>query len=136
MTEPVLTLSQSLRWADTDALGHVWHGTHVALIEEVRTAWLNRATGVETGIWDHVIVRIELDLRGELRYDDGFVTTTCRGAGCGRTSVRSVEQVMAPSGEVIAQARSVVVAWDPALRNTRPLTAAEHAAFTASEPQV
>ena len=32
-----------LRWADTDALGHIYHAVHVELIDEARGLWLDGA---------------------------------------------------------------------------------------------
>lgn len=133
MSEPSITREQPLRWSDTDALGHVWHGVHIALIEEARTALLNELTGTTSGIWDHVVVRIELDIGAELRYADGVAVTSCTALGCGRSSVKTAERIERPDGTLVAQARSVVVAWDAVAGGSRALTAAERAAFQGSE---
>ena len=57
-----VSVSLPLRWADTDALGHVYHGIQISLIEEARTIWLNRATR-HPAIWPHVVVRVAIDYR-------------------------------------------------------------------------
>ena len=36
MPDAVIETRIPLRWTDTDALGHVYHGVHVALIDEAR----------------------------------------------------------------------------------------------------
>ena len=116
-----------LRWADTDGLGHVWHGVHVSLIEEARTRWLDALRAPGTGLWDHAVVRIEVDYAGELRYADAAAVVTCRGTGFGTRSVRTHEHVRTPSGALVAEARSVVVAWEPAMHAARALTEHERA---------
>ena len=110
----VVTTTIPLRWADTDGLGHIWHGTHVALIEEARTAWLNRLCRRGESLWDHAVLHVELDFRAELGYGDGHAVVTCEGTGFGTKSVRTHEVVCNPAGAVVAEARSVVVAWEPA----------------------
>ncbi len=134
MSARSITREQPLRWCDTDALGHIWHGVHIALIEEARTALLNELTGTTSGLWDHVVVRIELDIRAELRYADAIAVTHCTALGCGRSSVRTAERIERPDGTLVAQARSVVVAWDPASGSSRALSAAERAALATEEP--
>lgn len=127
----VLTREQPLRWSDTDALGHVWHGAHIAFIEEVRTAWLDRVCNDDRGLWDHLVVHIEIDIRAPLRYADRVAITTCEGAGFGRSSVRTIERIATPSGELVAETSSVVVAWDAQQGCARPLSDTERRALAA-----
>jgi acyl-CoA thioester hydrolase len=119
-----VTVSMPLRWADTDALGHVYHGTQISLIEEARTLWLNRATG-HSAIWPHVVVRVAIDYRSPLSLADGPAEVTCVGSHVGRSSVGTRETVVSSTGVLIAEAASVVVAWDEVAERSRPLSEAE-----------
>jgi acyl-CoA thioesterase FadM len=130
----VLRREQAIRWSDTDGLGHVWHGVHVALAEEVRTAWLDRVLTDDVGLWQHVVVHVEIDIGAQLRYADRFAVSTCEADGHGRSSVRTRERICTPSGEVVAKLRSVVVAWDPVAGASRALTVSECAALSAQAP--
>lgn len=117
----VTTCTIPLRWADTDALGHIWHGIHLSLIEEARTAWLNGLCDSGETLWDHAVIRVEIDFRAELGYDDGHAVVSCEGTGFGTKSVRTHERVCTPRGVLVAEAHSVVVAWEPATHTTRTL---------------
>ncbi len=82
-------------------------------------------------MWEHAVIRIELDYRAELRYEDGEVVVSCRGLGFGTRSVRTHEQVRTPSGTLVAESHTVVVAWDPEVRAARALTDRERALLEA-----
>ena len=131
MPDTVIEARIPLRWADTDALGHVYHGVHVQLIDEARGLWLDGLRAEGAPMWDHAVIRLELDYRAELRYEDGAAIVSCRGTGFGTRSVRTHEQVWTPSGTLVAEARSVVVAWEPEARAARPLTDRERALLEA-----
>ena len=78
-------------------------------------------------MWLHAVIRLELDYRAELRYEDEAAIVTCRGTGFGTRSVRTHEQVRTPSGTLVAESRSVVVAWEAETRAARALTGRERA---------
>lgn len=129
MSEPSATplearIAMPLRWSDTDAMGHVYHGVHISLIEEARTLWLNRATGGD-GLWLHVVVRVAIDYRSPLMLDDGHADVTCVGSRLGRSSIGTTEVVRSPTGRLISESESVVVAWDEAAGGSRQLTEPE-----------
>jgi acyl-CoA thioesterase FadM len=52
-------VSVPLRWADVDALGHVYHATYLTLLDEARSRFL-AAAGVRDPS-DHVVARVEVD---------------------------------------------------------------------------
>src|SRR5258706_14816862 len=69
--------SVDVRWRDTDALGHVNHVVFLTYLEEGRDAFYSQIIG---GDPVYVIVRLEIDLRAEVRHQDRRE----RGAGDGR----------------------------------------------------
>jgi len=117
-----------VRWRDVDALGHVNHAVFLTYLEEGRDAFYSLALG---GDPIYVVVRIELDLRAEVRYSDRRVTVHIEAQHLGTTSLTTRETVRTPSGEVAAEARVVSVRWDAGLRKPVPFTAAERARLAA-----
>ena len=57
----------SLRWRDVDALGHVNHAVFLTYLEEGRDAFYVQALGRDP---HYVVVRVEIDLRAEVRLAD------------------------------------------------------------------
>jgi acyl-CoA thioester hydrolase len=121
--------SVDVRWRDADALGHVNHAVFVTYLEEGRDAFF-----VETLRSDpsYVVVRLEVDLRAEVRLEDRQVTVRVEVESVGTTSVTTRETIFVPSGEVAAEARVVTVRWDPGQRKPVPLTEAEREQLAAS----
>jgi acyl-CoA thioester hydrolase len=113
-----------VRWRDVDALGHVNHAVFLTYLEEGRDAFYARLLG---GDPIYVVVRIELDLRAEVRYSDRRVTVHIEPERLGTTSLTTRETITTPSGDVAAQARVVTVRWDAAERKPVPFTDAERA---------
>lgn len=126
----VMELTVALRWSDTDALGHVYHAVHLSLIEEARTAWLNRATAAE-GLWDHVVLRVAIDYRSALSLSDDPVRVTCEGVRIGRSSLGTREVIWGPENRVVAEAESTVVPWNRETSGSRPLSDAERRSLRA-----
>ena len=118
-----------IRWRDVDNYGHVNNAVYLTYLEEARDAWTHRALGDR---FDFVIVRVAIDYRRELSLDDDEVIVRCRGAGYGRASIRTAEQVLTPDGTVRADAESVIVAHDPRARSARALTDDERALLDAA----
>jgi acyl-CoA thioester hydrolase len=134
-----------VRWRDTDALGHVNHAVFLTYLEEGRDAFYAQ---VLDGNLDYVVVRIELDLRAEVRHRDRYVTVQIQAERLGTTSLTTRETILASnpapspasspappsSGEVVAEARVVTVRWNPSQRKPVPFSEAERARLTASIP--
>jgi acyl-CoA thioester hydrolase len=118
-----------IRWRDVDNYGHVNNAVYLTYLEEARDAWTHRALGDR---FDFVIVRVAIDYRRELSLDDDEVIVRCRGAGYGRASIRTAEQILTPDGTVRAEAESVIVAHDPRARSARTLTDGERALLDAA----
>src|SRR5260370_27190401 len=73
----VFELPVKVRWRDVDALGHVNHAVFLTYLEEGRDAFYLQTLGSEP---HYVVVRLEVDLRAEVRYPD---RRGCVGGGAG-----------------------------------------------------
>jgi len=118
----------TVRWRDVDALGHVNHAVFLTYLEEGRDAFYTRLLGDDP---DYVVVRLEVDLRAEVRYPDRRVTVRIEAERMGTTSLTTRETIVTPSDEVAAEARVVTVRWDAVLRKPVPFTDAERARLAA-----
>jgi acyl-CoA thioester hydrolase len=116
-----------VRWRDTDALGHVNHVVFLTYLEEGRDAFYSQILGSEP---IYVVVRLEVDLRAEVRHPDGQVTVRIEAERVGTTSLITRETVLTPAGDVAAQARVVTVRWDAVDRKPIPFSDEERARLT------
>ncbi len=110
-----------IRWSDSDALGHVNHAVFLTYLEEGRDAFYLQVLGDQ----NYVVVRIEIDLRAEIRHGDQQVSVQIQAERLGRTSLTTRELILTAAGQVAAEARVVTVRWDPAQRQPVPFSAAE-----------
>jgi acyl-CoA thioester hydrolase len=117
----------TVRWRDVDALGHVNHAVFLTYLEEGRDAFYTRILGADP---NYVVVRLEVDLRAEVRYPDRRVTVRIEVERIGTTSLITRETIVTPAGEVAAQARVVTVHWDTEQRKPVPWDEAERARLT------
>jgi acyl-CoA thioester hydrolase len=120
-----------VRWRDTDALGHVNHVVFLTYLEEARDAFYQRVLGADPS---YVVVRVEIDMRAELRYQDRRVTAQIAVERLGSTSLTTSERLITPSRELAAQARVVTVRWDAAARKPVPFSQAERDRLRQNEP--
>jgi acyl-CoA thioester hydrolase len=127
--DAVFERTVDVRWRDTDALGHVNHAVFLTYLEEGRDAFYAQVTG---GDPFYVVVRLEVDLRAEVRHPDRRVTVRIAVERLGTTSLTTRETVLTPGGEVAAQARVVTVRWDAGQGKPIPFTPAERARLTAA----
>ena len=121
-----------LRWRDLDMLGHLNQSVYHELLEEGRGAliaeMISRAGGDHAhGAW--VLAHVELDHHHEVRRDHGEVDVHVRVERVGNSSVRLYHEIRLPEGTVAASGSTVLVAWDPARRAKRALTAQERGAL-------
>ena len=112
-----------VRWRDLDLLGHLNQSVYHELLEEGRAALVERLRALEA----FVLARVELDYRAEVRRDHGPVEIAVRLASVGRSGVTVDHDVVRADGTVAASGRSVLVAWDPQERRSRPLRDDERA---------
>jgi acyl-CoA thioester hydrolase len=99
-----------VRWRDMDALGHVNHAVFLTFLEEGRDAFYARFLGDPA----YVVVRLEVDLRSEVRQEDQQVTVQIAVERVGTASLTTRETVLKAGNVVAAQARVVTVRWDAA----------------------
>lgn len=121
-------LSVDVRWRDVDALDHVNHAVFLTYLEEGRDAFYTQLLGRDPS---YVVVRLEVDLRAEVRYADRRVLVRIEAERLGTTSLTTRETITTPSGELAAEARVVTVRWDRVLRKPSPFTDAERARLAA-----
>ena len=106
-----------------DALGHLNQAVYHELLEEARTVLLSRLpTHTKQSF---VMARVELDFRREVPLNNRYVEIALHVESVGRSSITLAHQIFRPDGELAADGRSVLVAWDMERRRSRPLTEPE-----------
>ncbi len=108
----------SVRWRDTDALGHVNNAVYLTYLEEARDAFYLR----ELGDPIYVVVRLEIDFRAEIRHADRTVHVQIVVERLGTTSLTTRETLRTADGEVVAEARVITVRWDQDARVAVPFS--------------
>jgi acyl-CoA thioester hydrolase len=116
-----------VRWRDTDAQGHVNHAVFLTYLEEGRDAFYAQVLGSDPS---YVVVRLEVDLRAEVRHLDQQVTVRIQAERLGTTSLTTRETILTSAGEVAAEARVVTVRWDPGRRQPIPFDETERTRLT------
>jgi acyl-CoA thioester hydrolase len=124
-----------IRWRDLDGLQHVNNAVYATYLEVGRDDFFER-TLPEAKPWDYVIVRLAIDFRRELSFDDRRVVVWCRVEQIGRSSITLREEIRTGSGELAAEAETVVVARDQETGRPRPLSEAERSALERSRANV
>jgi acyl-CoA thioester hydrolase len=129
MTNAVFEHVVTVRWRDTDALGHVNHVVFLTYLEEARDAFYAQILRAEP---IYVVVRLEIDLRAEVRHEDRQVIVDIAVEQLGTTSLTTRESIRTSAGQVVAEARVITVRWDQETRRPVPFSAAERERLTAS----
>jgi acyl-CoA thioester hydrolase len=114
--------SVSVRWRDTDALGHINHAVFLTYLEEARDAFYAQILGDDP---IYVVVRLEVDMRAEIRHADREVTVQVSVDRVGTTSLTTSEKILISPAQVAAEARVVTVRWDAVSRQPVPFSEAE-----------
>jgi acyl-CoA thioester hydrolase len=110
-----------------DALGHVNQAVYHELLEEARTELISALPSHDKHSF--VMARVELDYRREIPLNHRFVEVTLLVESIGRSSITLTQQIFRSDGELAADGRSVMVAWDERRRGSRPMTEKELAAL-------
>ena len=111
-----------VRWRDTDGQGHVNHAVFLTYLEEARDAFYALVLGSDP---IYVVVRVEIDIRGEVRHADRHVHVQIQVERLGTTSLTTRETILTSSGDVVAEARVVTVRWDQDRRQPVPFSEIE-----------
>jgi acyl-CoA thioester hydrolase len=112
-----------VRFADTDALGHLNNTSYALYAEQARLDFLHEATGERRG--GYILAHIALDFRRQVRYGDAVHVETWVER-LGTTSLTLAQRVIA-NGENAADVRSVVVRFDYEAQRPVPLDDAARA---------
>jgi acyl-CoA thioester hydrolase len=112
----------TVRWRDTDALGHVNHAVFLTYLEEGRDAFYTQVLGSDP---HYVMARLEIDMRAELRLPERLLTVRVEVERVGTTSLMTRETILTAAGQVAAEARVVTVRWDADRRQPMPFSPAE-----------
>lgn len=107
MSRPVHRTTVQMRFADTDALGHVNNGSFVVYAENGRLEFL-RDAGCEVEAL--ILAHLSIDFRRQVAFGQAIVVDTWVER-IGTTSVTLRQDVRA-DGTVAAEVRSVVVCFD------------------------
>lgn len=116
---PVFEHQVSVRWRDTDALGHVNNAVYLTYLEEARDAFYLRVLGDPI----YVVVRLEIDFRSEVRHADRTVRVEIAVERLGTTSMTTRETLRTAAGDVAADAHVITVRWDQGARAAVPFSA-------------
>ncbi|HET9125088.1 MAG TPA: thioesterase family protein [Solirubrobacteraceae bacterium] len=120
-----------IRWRDLDPLGHVNSAVYMTLFEAGRDLWLGELLGPPFTGDQYVIARIEIDFLAEIGREIAHVESRHEVEAVGTASITLREELSDPDGVSVAQARVVIVLWDPRARRARPVSAAERRALIA-----
>jgi acyl-CoA thioester hydrolase len=94
---------ERVRFRDCDPMGHVNNAVYSTYLEQARI-------GVLGGLAAFILARVEIDFRAELRAGEEIEVRT----RCGRVGTKSfdLEHELRAGGRLVAEARSVLVAFD------------------------
>ena len=106
-----------VRWRDLDMLGHLNQSVYHELLEEGRAGLFHQIDALDA----FVLARVELDYKAEVTRDHSPVEVVVRLTRVGNSSVTVEHYVVRYDGTLAASGSSVLVAWDPAGRRSRPL---------------
>ena len=97
-----------VRFADTDALGHLNNTSYALYAEQARLDFLAEGTGERRG--GFILAHIALDFRRQVRFgDDVHVLTWVEKIG---TTSLAMRQDIVACGGVAVEVRSVIVRFD------------------------
>ena len=120
MPAPDFTHTEPVRFRDLDPLGHVNNAVFLTYIEQARVAFLaevGAATGLEE--MNLIVARVEIDFKAPVRFGQELEISV-RASRFGTKSF-DLDYVLRVDGEVVAESKSVQVAYDYDRREPIPL---------------
>ncbi len=122
MSEFPFVWRERVRFRDCDAHGHVNNAVYSTYLEQARI-------GVLRDLSAFILARVEIDFRAELRADEEVeIHTRCTHVG---TKSFRLEHELRAGGRLVAEACSVLVAYDYAERRSVEVPDAVKARLTA-----
>lgn len=117
---------ERVRFRDCDAMGHVNNAVYSTYLEEARI-------GVLGGLSEFILARMEIDFRAELRAGEEVEI----GTRCSRVGTKSFEldHELRAGDRLVAEARSVLVAYDYERGESVPVPDELRARLTAPDPR-
>jgi acyl-CoA thioester hydrolase len=112
-----------VRFRDCDPMGHVNNAVYLTYLEAARFAWWRSAFG-PSGLRDHgfIVARVEIDYRRPALPGDHLIVRL-RVDAMGRSSFTVAYEILnTRTRELVAEARSVQVAYDYATGRPVPLS--------------
>jgi acyl-CoA thioester hydrolase len=108
----------SVRFRDCDAMGHVNHAVYFTYLEQCRLTFWKEITGAASPHTRVIIARAECDYRAPAHFGDELEVRLRVGA-IGRSSFRlDYEIVLAATGDRLAAGKTVMVAYDYAVKRS------------------
>jgi acyl-CoA thioester hydrolase len=104
---------ETVRFRDTDGMGHVNNAVFSTYLEQARLAWFGQARFGEAGeppLSDVILARTEIDFRSPLRTGE-VVEVGVRTSRLGTKSFE-LEYELHATGRLVAEAKSVLVGYD------------------------
>jgi acyl-CoA thioester hydrolase len=111
VTGPAFVHRERVRFRDLDAMGHVNNAVFLTYIESARFAFLDHlgaASGVDN--MPIIVARIEIDFRAPVSLGDE-IEISVRATRFGDKSF-DLDYVLRVGGQVVAEAKSVLVGYD------------------------
>jgi acyl-CoA thioester hydrolase len=111
MPEGVVTHAEQVRFRDLDPMGHVNNAVFLTYLEQARIVFFEQQ-GLSVALADMnlVIARVEIDFRAPVRLGQE-VEVAIRAARLGTKSF-DFDYELTVDGEIVAEAKSVQVAYD------------------------
>ena len=98
---------ETVRFRDLDAMGHMNNAVYATFLEQARLAFLS---GNSAQVTDMILARLEIDFRSPLELGETVeIAVTPSRVG---TKSFDLDYVMRAGGRVVAEAKTVLVAYD------------------------
>lgn len=122
MSDGTVTHVEQVRFRDLDPMGHVNNAVFLTYIEQARVIYLAEV-GAAAGLEDMnmIVARVEIDFKAPVRLGQELEISV-RASRFGTKSF-DLDYVLRVDGEVVAEAKSVQVAYDYDRREPVPLPA-------------
>jgi|SRR5687767_11022741 len=115
-----------VRFRDCDAMGHVNNAVYLTYLEQARFAYWRSLWGSDLEALPHgtpgvILARAEIDYRRPAKYGDSLEIRISLEK-VGRSSITSSYEVLDANGQLVANARTVLVTYDYKAGRPVPIT--------------